>query len=72
MKDGKWASWNREQVAVRGNPNQERLMKLETELEQSWDEITHLTERLEDIPRLEQQLSEALQQVEQLRQGLQA
>ena len=54
------------------NPDQERLMQLEAELEQSRGKITHLTERLEDVPCLEQQLSEALRQGEQVRQELQA
>ena len=36
------------------NPDQERLLELEAELEQSKEEISHLTERLEDVPRLEQ------------------
>lgn len=33
-----------------GNPDQEWLLELEAELEQSRAEITHLTERLEDVP----------------------
>ena len=55
-----------------GNPDQEKLLELEAELEQSKEEIAHLTERLGELPRLEQQLSEALAQGEQLRQELQA
>ena len=54
------------------NPDQEKLLELEAELEQSKLEIAHLTERMEELPRLEQQLSEALEQGEQLRQELQA
>ena len=54
------------------NPDQEKLLELEAELEQNKLEIAHLTERLEELSRLEQQLSEALEQGEQLRQELQA
>ena len=55
-----------------GNPDQEKLLELEAELEQSKEEIAHLTERLGQLPCLEQQLSEALAQGEQLKQELQA
>ena len=41
-------------------------------MEQSKEEISHLTKRLGQLPCLEQQLSEALAQGEQLRQKLQA
>ena len=44
------------------NPEQGRLLELEVELEQSKDEVAHLTERLVDVSCLEQQLSEALPQ----------
>ena len=55
-----------------GNPDQEKLLELETELRQSKEEIAHLTEQLGQLPCLEQQLSEALAQGEELRQELQA
>ena len=55
-----------------GDPDQEKLLELEAELEQSKEEIAHLTERLGQLPCLEQQLSEALVQGEQLKQELQA
>ena len=55
-----------------GNPDQEKLLELEAELEKSKEEIAHLTEQLGQLPCLEQQLSEALAQGEQLRQELQA
>ena len=55
-----------------GNPDQEKLLELEAELKQSKEEIAHLTEQLGQLPCLEQQLSEALAQGEELRQELQA
>ena len=49
------------------HPDQATLVELEAELIRSKEETAHLTERLGEVPKLEQQLTEALQQMDEFR-----
>ena len=71
-------AWEKGQLEVENrrlresNPEQEAMVNLEAELNQSKEEIEQLTEQLGEIPRLVKQLRDALQREEGLRQWLQA
>ncbi len=68
--------WEKDQLVIENqrlresNPETAQLVNLEAELEESREEIERLTKELEGIPRLEQELNTALQEMERFQQQL--